>query len=107
MVPGQVEAGRSPPATRKALPAVVLTVHTGWGRPRRPRHLPREAGALHCLGALLNLVLIAAPVSRDDLAGAGLDVHCRGGKQPHHHITGGYGHGPPTHATTEGWAGLL
>lgn len=55
----------------------ILTIHTGGGCPCGACHLPWEAGALHGLGALLYLVLIAAPVCCDDLAGAGLHVCCR------------------------------
>lgn len=42
--------------------AEPLTFHTGGLGPRGPGHLPREAGALHGLGALLDPVLVAAPV---------------------------------------------
>lgn len=55
---------------------LVLTIYTGGSCPRRPCHLSWEAGAFHRLGALLDLVLVAAPVSCNDLACAGLYVHC-------------------------------
>lgn len=42
--------------------AEPLTFHAGGLSPRGPGHLPREAGALHGLRALLDPVLVAAPV---------------------------------------------
>lgn len=76
----------------------VLTIHAGGSRPRRPCHLPREAGAFHRLGALLDLVLIAAPVSRNDFARARLYVHC-GRRNSHCHggLCPGAPRPPPAH----------
>lgn len=42
-----------------------ITINTRGQRPRCPRHLSWEAGALDCLRAFLNLVLIAAAMSGD------------------------------------------
>lgn len=42
--------------------AEPLTFHARGLSPCGPGHLPREAGALHCLGSFLNPVLVAAPV---------------------------------------------
>ena len=53
-----------------------LTVHTGRRGPRCSRHLSREAGAFDGLGALLDLVLVAAAVGGDHLAGPRLHVNC-------------------------------
>lgn len=59
-----------------------LTIHAGGRSSGRPGDLPREAGALHGLGSLLNLILVAAAVGRDDLTRAGFDVHCETDRHP-------------------------
>ncbi|KAJ3585989.1 hypothetical protein NHX12_012391 [Muraenolepis orangiensis] len=50
------------------------TVNTGGHGPGGACHLAGEAGALHCLGALLDLVLVAAAMGSDHLARPCLDV---------------------------------
>lgn len=50
----------------------LLTIHTRGLVARRPGHLPRQTGALDCLGSLLDAVFVAASVGGDHLAGASL-----------------------------------
>lgn len=45
-----------------------ITINTRGPGPRRPRHLPREAGALDRLRAFLDLVPVAAAMSSDHFA---------------------------------------